>query len=459
MWTFGITLLVSYCQASRNLSHHDRIGSLYYVEMVFCYLARSIWLCRTRFSSRTISLDPLCGLCDSLQQGHLPPWHQRQIDLPSWHETRCARSHRWRRTGMGFTRCSFACLLSSNRSQWSEKWDRVARTTTQVEEAKHPSFCWAEADRALSEYDLDWNSFFESQFAGMQSSRHLCRSVCSAGSVQWKHQITSSSWCAWTFCSPTHELDPWITCVLISGGSYPYASQILNFVTVLCWRSRTHCAQILAARWDPARATNSRIKLPTSSGPEYHSQLTNQSRSFLRKQQFQWKLHLVQRGPSAIPMEERCWWLFPKTEILDCVLNPLSKTAQNILRCEPRVREQDRSVYWPRLMQRMIKTLSYTKSRNFDIKRIKQDEMWMYFFILHARGLKHEIMSMVSVVTVCSCVVLTALYTSCSLHEWHPCWHHIISSLFSVLLSFRPLTPAVTFSRMSTIHITTMLSD
>ncbi len=46
---------------------------------------------------------------------------------------------------------------------------------------------------------------------------------------------------------------------------------------------------------------------------------------------------------------------------------------------------------------------------------------------------------MVSVVTVCSCVVLTALYTSCSLHEWHPCWHHIISSLFSVLCLYARL--------------------
>ena len=29
--------------------------------------------CRTRYSSRTISRDPLCGLCGSLQQGHLLP--------------------------------------------------------------------------------------------------------------------------------------------------------------------------------------------------------------------------------------------------------------------------------------------------------------------------------------------------------------------------------------------------
>ena len=40
----------------------------------------------------------------------------------------------------------------------------------------------------------------------------------------------------------------------------------------------------------------------------------------------------------------------------------------------------------------------------------------------------------VSMVSVAQCVVLTALYTSCSLlHEWHPCWHHIISSLSQFL--------------------------
>ena len=48
---------------------------------------------RTRNSSWTVSLDPLCGVCDSLQQRHLLPWHQRQIFLPSRHQTRLARSN------------------------------------------------------------------------------------------------------------------------------------------------------------------------------------------------------------------------------------------------------------------------------------------------------------------------------------------------------------------------------
>ena len=39
-------------------------------------------------------------------------------------------------------------------------------------------------------------------------------------------------------------------------------------------------------------------------------------------------------------------------------------------------------------------------------------------------------------VSVAQCVVLTALYTSCSLFEWHPCWHHIISS--PSLLVYKP---------------------
>ena len=80
---------------------------------------KSFWVCRTRNPSWTISRDPLCGLCDSFQQGHLLPWHQRQIDLPSRHEARCARSNCWRRTWMGFTRCSCTCLFSSCCSQWS----------------------------------------------------------------------------------------------------------------------------------------------------------------------------------------------------------------------------------------------------------------------------------------------------------------------------------------------------
>ena len=70
-------------------------------------------LCWTRYSSRTISLYPLCGLRGSLQQGHFLPWHQRQIDLPSWYQARRARSYCWRRTGMGFTRRSFTCFISS----------------------------------------------------------------------------------------------------------------------------------------------------------------------------------------------------------------------------------------------------------------------------------------------------------------------------------------------------------
>ena len=58
-------------------------------EMVYCYLARSIWLCWSRYSSRTISRDPLCGLRDSLQQGHFLPWHQCQIYLFSWQDEAC----------------------------------------------------------------------------------------------------------------------------------------------------------------------------------------------------------------------------------------------------------------------------------------------------------------------------------------------------------------------------------
>ena len=84
--------------------------------VTYYYSARGIWLFRTWYSSWTISRDPLCRLCDSLQQGHLLPWHQCQIDLPAWHKARCARSYLWR----SVAGCSFTCLISSNRSQSSE---------------------------------------------------------------------------------------------------------------------------------------------------------------------------------------------------------------------------------------------------------------------------------------------------------------------------------------------------
>ena len=40
-------------------------------------------------------------------------------------------------------------------------------------------------------------------------------------------------------------------------------------------------------------------------------------------------------------MKERFWRPIPKAERHDCNLKPLSKTAQDILRHEPQVREQD----------------------------------------------------------------------------------------------------------------------
>ena len=87
-----------------------------------------------------------------------------------------------------------------------------------------------------------------------------------------------------------------------------------------------------------------------------------------------------------------------------------------------------------------------------DLEKIDVNVPHRSQYLLHAWK-KHQDavywvnLSTVSVVTVCSCVVLTALYTSCSLHEWHPCWHHIISSLFSVPFVY---TPAYTCSHILT---------
>ena len=59
-------------------------------EVAYHYLAGSFRMCRTRNFSRKISRsyrsvprDPLCGLRDSLQQGHLLSQHRCQVHLPS----------------------------------------------------------------------------------------------------------------------------------------------------------------------------------------------------------------------------------------------------------------------------------------------------------------------------------------------------------------------------------------
>ena len=62
-------------------------------------------------------------------------------------------------------------------------------------------------------------------------------------------------------------------------------------------------------------------------------------------------------------------------------------------------------------------------------------------------------------VSVAQCVVLTALYTSCSLPEWHPCWHHIISSLSQFLCLYARLhLQSHSHEWARSTHITTMLT-
>ena len=84
-------------------------------EVEYHHSARGFWVClKHKILHERFHATHFAGLRDLL------PWHQRQIDLPLWHEARCARSNCWRRTGIGFTRRSLKCLFSSCCSQWSE---------------------------------------------------------------------------------------------------------------------------------------------------------------------------------------------------------------------------------------------------------------------------------------------------------------------------------------------------
>ena len=62
-------------------------------------------------------------------------------------------------------------------------------------------------------------------------------------------------------------------------------------------------------------------------------------------------------------------------------------------------------------------------------------------------------------VSVAQCVVLTALYTSCSLPEWHPCWHHIISCLSQFLCPHARLHLQSLHECARSTNITTMLTE
>ena len=92
-------------------------------------------------------------------------------------------------------------------------------------------------------------------------------------------------------------------------------------------------------RRDPAQATNKKNQKTHSQGrpcayltkvPQPSEQSGKQI--IIEKATIPVKVALPNKGRSAIPMEERFWWPFPKAESYESHLKPRSKHAQNIRR-------------------------------------------------------------------------------------------------------------------------------
>ena len=155
------------------------------------------------------------------------------------------------------------------------------------------------------------------------------------------------------------HLFPW---VLIRKGFNQFSSPILDSEQfVCCWRSKSAFSlvkKILTVWGNFARTTdpNSPIVKLTAKGnparilPKWNHHVITASKSSLKNQLSQWKLHLCEEAHQSF-IRSKLWVPVQTSLKYDHSLKPISKTAQKILRHEPHVREPDVAVCWPKLRQ------------------------------------------------------------------------------------------------------------